>query len=786
MIKRTTLLCILFGAQCVITHPAAAHAAALEVDETPAQVEEWGFRPDAGEAIALNPPRFSWRPQKPAAHYRLEVARDKDFEQVVYRAEELELTVHAPHVALEPGEYWWRFGFARAEGKQSSWSGARAFVIPDDAVQFPIPRRAELLARVPREHPRLFVRPEQMPELRRRTRADLKQPYERVIRYAEALMKREVSTQEPPLYPKGTVLKSEQWREHWRGAWDAAVDALNPAAELGFAYQLSGERRYGKRARELLMEVAKWDPKGASGYLYNDESGMPYAYLFSRTYTFIHDLLTEEQREICREVMRVRGKEMYDHLHPSHFWTPYKSHQNRAWHFLGEVAIAFHGEIEEADDWLWFAANVFANVYPVWNDSDGGWHEGLAYFRSYMTRFTWWADVMHAALALDAYKLPFFSQAGYYPMYLQPPGTVRGGFGDQTQSLESRGNAALMAILARAAQNPYWQWYADVHELPQRTTAGYIDFVRASQPPVEAKPPTDLPTSRVFRGVGQAFLNTTLLDAQENVALLFKSSPRGTASHGYESQNAFELYVFGRPLLLSSGQRDIYGSDHHKDWMWETKSVNSITISGRGQLKHSPLARGRITSFQSSLKLDFVQGDASQAYDPPLRRFTRSIVFAKSQPMPVIVIIDDLETGSAETFEYHLHAPVPMVIDGQQHIRIVEERGALDVSLIAPSDLTLHYTDQFDPPPRERVKLTQYHLTAATTTPATKQRFITILRPHGSALPPMHESWTCEGNTLRGQAGEAPLTITLGDDGPQRIEWEGVMEPLVPSDDNGR
>ena len=136
------------------------------------------------------------------------------------------------------------------------------------------------------------------------------------------------------------------------------------SASLGSS---SGNEAYGQLARRILLDCAAWDPVGSTGYRYNDEAGMPYAYHFSRTYSFIHDLLSEEEREKCRQVMQVRGNEMYRHLYPRHLWRPYASHSNRAWHFLGEVAIAFHDEIEEADDWLWFAMNVFYNTYPVWS-----------------------------------------------------------------------------------------------------------------------------------------------------------------------------------------------------------------------------------------------------------------------------------------------------------------------------------------------------------------------------------------------------------------------------------
>ena len=89
-----------------------------------------------------------------------------------------------------------------------------------------------------------------------------------------------------------------------------------------------------------------------------------------------------------------------------------------------EPSLDYRHEIPEADDWLWFSMNVFANVYPVWNDSDGGWHEGMAYWRSYLERFSWWADVMYAAMNINAYEsLPFFQQVGYLPIYAMPPGT---------------------------------------------------------------------------------------------------------------------------------------------------------------------------------------------------------------------------------------------------------------------------------------------------------------------------------------------------------------------------
>ena len=253
----------------------------------------------------------------------------------------------------------------------------------------PLPKREDLLGRLPKAHPRLFVRPEQIPELRRRTAGDLKENFESLVTASERILKDPPSTAEPPLYPEDTERLSEDWRQIWWGNRTYTIHALNSAAILAFTRLLGGKEEYGQLAKSILMDCAKWDPKGSTGYRYNDEAGMPYAYYFSRTYTFVNDLLSEEEKEQCRAMMKVRGDEMYKpSLPPPSLAALRGAISNRAWHFLGEVGIAFYEEIPEAAEWAWFAANVFSSVYPVWCDDMGGWHEGVSYWSSYIARFT--------------------------------------------------------------------------------------------------------------------------------------------------------------------------------------------------------------------------------------------------------------------------------------------------------------------------------------------------------------------------------------------------------------
>ncbi|MCK4298589.1 MAG: DUF4962 domain-containing protein, partial [Planctomycetes bacterium] len=453
------------------------------MDDTPAGPGQWGFRPAEGEESPVNPPGFVWRLQEGAVTYELQCARDPSFGKPEYRAEGITYNCHCPPTAFEEGTWHWRFRFTDSNGQQSEWSQRRSFTIGTDAIEFPMPTRKELLGRIPRQHPRLFVRPRQLPELRRRAQSDLKRHFEELVEECEALMKNPPPTEEPPKYPEGMERGSDPWRSIWWGNRTYTIELLNGAATLAFTRMLGGKEEYGHLAKRLLLAAAEWNPKGSTGYRYNDEAGMPYNYYFSRTYTFVNDLLSEEEKEKCRRVMAIRGTEMYDHLSPTHLWRPYGSHRNRAWHFLGEVGVAFLDEIPEAGDWVWFAMNVFFNVYPVWCDDDGGWHEGVGYWSSYINRFTWWADVMRSAMEVDAYRKPYFSKIGYYAMYLQPPGTSGGGFGDMNARRTSRHNRGVMTTFAAQAANPHWQWYVDEHGRP-RPEGGYIGFIRGALPKV--------------------------------------------------------------------------------------------------------------------------------------------------------------------------------------------------------------------------------------------------------------------------------------------------------------
>ena len=455
-----------------------------------------------------------------------------------------------------------------------------------------------------------------------------------------------------------------------------------------------------------------------------------------------------------------------------YLWHPYGSHAGRAWHFLGEIGVTFLDEIPEAEEWVWFAMNVFGAVYPAWCDEDGGWHQGLQYWDSYVQRFTWWADIMQTAMGIDAYCKPYFARAGDFPMYFQPPGTRGGGVGDLTTTRISDQNCSLMHTLAAQARNPYWKWYVDMHPEKVREEtrdrrldavgAGrslYIEFVRGALPEVHAKAPMDLPSSKCFRGTGLVAMNSDLTDGKNNVSIIFKSSPLGSQSHGFDAQNSFSLFAFGERLLIHTGQRDIHGSDHHKNWMHHTKSTNCIGVNGESQLRNNAAAMGEILDFHTSDVFDYVAGEAAPAYGGMLKKFTRQILFAKPD---AVVICDTVVAHEASIFQYYLHAETEMDIEGQT-LKITTGDAGCVVSLLRPENLKISQTDQFDPPPRERVQLEEYHVTAETVIPREKATFIAVLRPHRTGDVPEGDPILMNDGILMVPLPDGELKVWMGE-----------------------
>ena len=155
--------------------------------------------------------------------------------------------------------------------------------------------------------------------------------------------------------------------------------------------------------------------------------------------------------------------------------------------------------------------------------------------------------------------------------------------------------------------------------------------------------------------------------------------------------------------------------------------MNNITVNGQGQGKRTVEARGKIVAFRTTPSIDIVVGEAGQAYEPKLLRFTRAIIFVKPE---LVIIYDRLEVKEPSTFEYWLHAIKKINVKDQHNIQVRNEDVVCDIDFITPSGLTFKQTDQYDPNPRPRIKLREWHLTATTPEKKKRMEFVALYYPH--------------------------------------------------------
>ncbi len=759
---------------------AGLNAAELRIPNRAPQPGEVGYLPEDGSVPDLNPPSLVWLHESAAQTYTVQWSRAADFHGA-QTASGLAFNCYTHDQPLAPGEYFWRYQYTTVDRKASGWSTTRRFTVSEKAAEFPLPGKAARKQLVPASHPRLFVRPEDLPQLRRAAETN---------RVFAGLRTRAEKQLNAPLTPEprepGTASNKTNLTllKNWWANRVQVLQACEEAETAAFVYLVTGESRFGNDARRRILDIAQWDPDAETNFRRNCEAAKPLLHRLARAYDWAYAALTPEDRARVQAAVKRRVQDAWVSGEVGrgvgHLNRPYNSHGNRTWHKIGESGIVFLGEIPEAEVWLDYAVNKFHACYPVWSDADGGWHEGLSYWGGYMSKVVWWLQASKSALQIDGFQKPFFDHAGDFALYLAPPGATTMGFGDLSGRAPSQSwGGFLEYFLRESSQRPgsnarYWAWWSDQWKMDRQ--GGILGFLyQATLPALPApKAPTDLPVSKVFQGIGVASLHNTLLNTRDDVHFLLKSSPFGTASHGHNAQNGFQLSAYGDTLLPACVYRDYHGTKFHYNWVHETVSQNSLLVNGKGQVPHSSASRGRIVASRFERDWDYVAGDAAAAYPGRLDRFLRHVVFVKPD---FIVLCDEVAAPEPATFELMLHALSPFELDNtKQRLRVQQKNSGLLVQYLAPEPLKLRQWDGFEPKPIRGDFANHWHVEAGTATKTTSAALLTVLAPHRKGQEPALDARRLESATatgVRAQIGERRIFVAIrkaGVSGPAELD----------------
>ena len=687
-------------------------------------------RPRDGAELAISPVGLTWLPCPSAADYRVDIFDDGNHR--LYSKKIGKDPVHCPDRVFPSGLYTWDVIALDSRGREIARRGKRSYVISKNAAQLPWIDPKELLSRVPKEHPRILYPKSQLARIRSTLSSTRAGSWRLCKAAADKALKKGIP--EYPTYhriedPGTRRLEYQKYFGYFRGYVNGAL------MDLAQAYVMTEEAKYAEAAKKILLEIASWptDDKDVTSVSarWGDEAGLSFSKCAHLAYDWLYHALDDDERARVFNMCHERAWQTYRRLERKNYHTfPGESHDGRLIAYLTDMSLAMAGEAPDTETWLTYSLKALLTFYPHWGGSDGGWAEGTAYGLYYNTFYIPAFEGLRQLANYNLWQRPFFNNVRYFFFYCTANhGEIR-PYGDGAESggpgvRGGSGYGDLMTLHAHCYNDPYIGWW--VKKIPGYR--GNRSLLHEDKLP--SKAPTDLPNSRVFRGVGWAGLHSDISDPQNDTCLIFKSSPYGSISHSHADQNAFAIMKGGAALAIPSGHYGpSYGKPHHAEWTRSTKANNCILVDGRGQKIRSASANGKIVDFKEAPGYAYVAGDATNAYIGKIKRWIRRILFLRPG---LFLLLDEIEAPTQSQYQWMFHAFEKMDIRNHQIISR-RKNATLKAYLACAQGLTLSQTDQFDTPynhgiPKayHRQKPNHWHITASTKQKSRTTRIAAIM-----------------------------------------------------------
>lgn len=608
-------------------------------------------------------------------------------------------------------------------------------------------------------------------------------------------------------------VKADRWRE----VQDVTGRVGGVAEAATLCWVVTGEEKYLAKAREFLVAACRWhlDPDwrsgpvvGATDIYYNDEGHFRLWRKLPLVYDQIRDHLTADEKALVLAHFRARGarsvawikRSGIEKVQRNSIASEASSHPVRFMAMTGLAGLALWDDLPEAREWWAFAYTFYRDQFTPWGGDDGGWAEGVAYWRGTIEH-AFFQDALLVIGDPSAYASAFWKNSAYFQVYNVQP-YLATSFGDLSNAgkfnLEPA-TAEYLLHLARVQQDGFLRSYAELCTdsrprpaelglagLDRRypTSAEFLvrNFTAADRPLPAAQPLSDLPPQRWFRDVGWVSLHSALGRPADDIQVTFVSSPYGSFSHSHAHQNAFVLNAYGESLAIASGVREFHNSPHHEAWTRQTRSKNAILIDGKGQRPKDKYAVGKITRWETTPRATWTTGDATAAYQrlqPPGRvvKVTRDLVFIDQR---YVVLRDHVLLKTPGKLSWLLHADRHLTWDDATATAFIRNgRATLTTRLLAPyawkTQIADEFTVPFDPKYKNGAQINyqstaewndhQLHLTAESVEAAAEHVVFAVLWPEREGSAPAAIDVTREGDTITVKRPDGTTdTLTLSDD----------------------
>ncbi|MBI2915009.1 MAG: heparinase II/III-family protein [Firmicutes bacterium] len=525
---------------------------------------------------------------------------------------------------------------------------------------------------------------------------------------------------------------------------------------LGFAYRLAGDRRFAEGARSLMELLAAlpvwertWTDRVPNWHATGAASTMSMA--FGTCLSWLSDFLSRDDTRRLASALVEKGVKpvMDDWILPGkrihcldsmgHNFFP------MALGGAGVGALAVRAFVPQAMEWVRLINAALLRWYEYWGNvlqnkpanfgEDGGYYEGLGY-AGVIDHLLWFADAYERTVGesplLRVPQLRLMPEFFLYNSYVGKQGLWGVNFCDfvSTDWVSERNDRAyaLMLYLAGFFRDRRLRWFAGQMRKFPREPIGLLWYDDTLRP----LPPTNLPTSRTFLGVGLAVLR----DSWKRDATVFALRSGVTWTHAHADAGSFVLWSRGRQLVIDSGSVN-YHRPEFAQYYLQRHAHNVVLLDGRSQpvediyrgCKH----RGSIPVSIDAGSYKYVLADATGPGSSVFQRWHRHVLWIHDS----IVLIDDLLGHVPGVFEWLLHIDGIATSTADREIVVENGQACLRVSVAWP--------EQFQWELRHGYRERDRSLVGADVPPERLPYYVLRARPQDAFNPPPEYALTATG-----------------------------------------
>nr|MBI1232235.1 DUF4962 domain-containing protein [Cytophagales bacterium] len=730
--------------------------------------------PSTGMEVRTNPPIIRWPLSKGKdIRYDVRLSPEPDFTDPAKLVQETNLpwALFNPHRKLESGTWYWQ---VRQSGEQ--WSAVRHFTVDETAVEIVSPTADQFLKALPKGHPRVLAAATDL-SLLRSLPSD--EDSRAILLSADKYLMAPIPQETDGRANRQGEDKEQNRKLSLDASKELGTSVYNAILSLSEAFILTANDAYANKALEIAFEIADWDPKGVSSI--NDFGDARCMLAMALVYDTFFDRLSEAQKATLLSSIKTRAYHFYSswvnnmeaRVLSGHVW-------QHILHYFFQTCLALHGDDQDAATWMAYAYELFLARAPILGGMDGGWAEGVSYFRMNME------TLIDIPLFIQKYtgfdfinSHPWYVHQIDWMLYHIPPGSSSDGFADNSEELPSPGPAyqSFALEIAKLTNSSKASWYANEVGKLERSPLSEeptLRWVRLAKTRDLSVPKASLelkqPIGRMFNDIGLVALHSDMTDNSNNLMVAMRSSPFGSYGHMLSDQNVFNILYGGQKLFYRTGYKVSMNDPHRTGWYQHTKSQNGILVDGMGQ-PYSTEAYGIISRFLQGEDLAYAKGDASNAYSSKetseyygVVKNDRHLVLLTPN---VILIYDDLAASKAVDWSWLIHSLEEMEIDTKDQTFAVDLENAVGKGRLWSSDnVFFHLSDTFavsavnwretldaDGIPKSYDD-SQYHLAATTLSKTSRMRFFAVIQV-GKEVD--------ESALLTGDFTNGTVSIKLGD-----------------------